>query len=131
MLTPHATRPALSPKTVYEIHLVIRGALGDAVRRGLLHRNVTLIAHPPRLRSIPQVEQRAWTAEELQAFLRAAADHRLFPALWLALACSVAGAAVLRSPSRQRPETVVSVVRRCQRSSAIRGRGRGTAAARG
>jgi hypothetical protein len=25
MLTPHATRPALSPKTVYEVHLVIRG----------------------------------------------------------------------------------------------------------
>ena len=33
--------------------------------------------------SIPKVEQQAWTAEELQAFLRAA-GHRLFPALWVA-----------------------------------------------
>ena len=36
LLTPNAERPALAPKTVYEIHLVIRGALDQAVRRGLL-----------------------------------------------------------------------------------------------
>jgi integrase len=35
------------------------------------------------LRSIPKVEQQAWTAEQLRTFLRAAAGHRLFPALWL------------------------------------------------
>jgi len=35
------------------------------------------------MRSIPKVEQQAWTAPELQAFLRQAAGHRLFPALWL------------------------------------------------
>jgi integrase len=45
---------------------------------------VALVAHAPRLRSIPKVEQQSWTAEELQAFLRAAAGHRLFPALWVA-----------------------------------------------
>jgi integrase len=89
MLTPNATRAALAPKTVYEVHLVIRGALSDAVRRGLLHRNVALIAHAPRLRSIPKIEQQAWTAEELQTFLRAAAGHHLFPALWLAAATGV------------------------------------------
>ena len=89
MLTPNASRPALAPKTVYEVHLVIRGALGDAVRRGMLHRNVALIAHAPRLRSIAKVEQQAWTAEQLQAFLRAAAGHRLFPAFWLAAATGV------------------------------------------
>ena len=32
----------------------------------------------------PKVEQQAWTADELQAFLRAAAGHRLFPAFWVA-----------------------------------------------
>lgn len=73
---------ALSPKTAYEIHLVIRGALTDAVRRGLVTRNVALVAHAPGLGSIPKVEQRSWTTEELQTFLRAAAGHRLFPALW-------------------------------------------------
>lgn len=34
------------------------------------------------MRAIPKVEQRSWTAEQLQAFLRAAAGHRLFAALW-------------------------------------------------
>lgn len=33
--------------------------------------------------AIPKVEQRSWTTEELQAFLRAAAGHRLFPAQWV------------------------------------------------
>lgn len=84
LLHPADGSHALSPKTAYEIHLVIRGALADAVRRGLITRNVALIAHAPRLRSIPKVEQQAWTAPELQQFLRAAAGHRHFPALWLA-----------------------------------------------
>jgi integrase len=74
----------LASKTVYEIHLVIRGALTDAARRGLVTRNVALIAHAPRMRAIPKVEQRSWNAEELQAFLRAASGHRLFAALWTA-----------------------------------------------
>ena len=84
LLHPRDDRPSLAPKTVYEMHLVIRGALEEAVQRGLLARNVALVAHAPRLRSIPKIEQKAWTAKELQAFLRAAAGHRLFPALWLA-----------------------------------------------
>ena len=75
----------LAPKTVYEVHLVIRGALADAARRGLVPRNVALAAHAPRLRSIPKVEQHAWTADELQVFFRAAAGHRLFPAFWVAV----------------------------------------------
>ena len=83
MLHPSdGTRP-LSPKTVYEVHLIIRGALDHAVRRGLVNRNVALAASAPRLRAIPSIEQHAWTSDELQAFLRAAAGHRLFPALWL------------------------------------------------
>jgi integrase len=84
MLHPTDGRRSLAPKTVLEVHLIIRGALSDAVRRGLVPRNVALIAAAPRLRSIPKVEQKAWTAEQLQAFLRCAAGHRLFPALWLA-----------------------------------------------
>jgi integrase len=83
MLHPTDGRRALSPKSVLEVHLIIRGSLADAVRRGLITRNVALVAHAPRLRSIPKVEQEAWTAEQLQAFLRAAAGHRLFPAFWV------------------------------------------------
>ena len=83
LLRPGEGSRALSAKTVYEIHLVIRGALADAVRRGLVSRNVALVAHAPRLRSIPKVEQQAWTAAELHQFLRAAAGDRHFPALWV------------------------------------------------
>lgn len=86
----HPTDPdlkALAPKTVLEIHLIIRGALSDAVRRGMLNRNVATVAHAPRLRSIPKHEAQAWTAAQLQAFLRAAAGHRFFAALWVA-ACT-------------------------------------------
>lgn len=50
--------------------------------KGSRHAGVALVADAPRLRSIPKVEQKAWTAQQLQAFLRCAAGHRLFPALW-------------------------------------------------
>ncbi len=83
MLHPTDGRRALAPKTVLEAHLVIRSALNDAVRKGLVTRNVALVAHAPRLRSIPKIEPQAWTAQQLQAFLGAATGHRLFPALWL------------------------------------------------
>ena len=59
LLRPGDDSTGLAPKTVYEIHLVIRGALSDAVRRGLVTRNVALVAHAPRLRAIPKVEQRS------------------------------------------------------------------------
>lgn len=83
LLHPADGRPGLAPKTLYEIHLVIRGALTDAVRRGLVPRNVALVARSPRLRTVRTPEQQAWTANELQAFLRAAAGHRLFAPLWV------------------------------------------------
>ena len=83
MLNPTDGRRPLAPKTVYEVHLIIRGPLADAVRRGLVTRNVALLANAPKMRSIPKVEQKAWTAPQLRLFLRAAAGHRLFPAFWL------------------------------------------------
>lgn len=72
---------ALSPKTVYEIHLLIRGALADALRRGLVTRNVALVARAPKQRSLQKIEGRSWTPEELRQFLRTAAGHRFFPIL--------------------------------------------------
>ena len=75
---------ALAPKTVLEIHLIIRGALTAAVKRGVVTRNVATVAHAPRLRSIPKHEAQAWTADQLSQFLQAAVGHRLFTAFWLA-----------------------------------------------
>jgi hypothetical protein len=104
---PGDGRVGLAPKTVYEVHLGIRGALAAAVRRGLVSRNVALVAHAPRPRSIPKVEQQAWTAEELPTFLRAATGHRLFAALWVAAftgmaatSCSACGGTTSTPPTR-------------------------------
>jgi hypothetical protein len=79
MLHPTEGRRALAPKTVLEVHLIIRGALQDAVKRGMVSRNVALVAHAPKLKAIPKVEPQAWTAQQLQAFLQTAAGHRLIP----------------------------------------------------
>lgn len=73
----------LSPKTVYSIHLIIRGALADAIRRGLVTRNVALLARAPRQRHLQRIEGIALTEEELRQFLRTAAGHRFFPIYWL------------------------------------------------
>lgn len=82
MLFPTDGRRTLTPKTVYDVHLIIRGALDMALQRGLVTRNGALAANAPKMRSIPKVEQQAWTGQELRRFLREAAGHRLFPALW-------------------------------------------------
>lgn len=73
----------LAPKTIAEVHMIIRAVLDDAVARELVSRNV---AHNvrKRRRPIPQAPARSWTAPELRQFLVAAAPQRLFPALHLA-----------------------------------------------
>lgn len=81
-LRPTDGTRALAPKTMLEIHLIIRGSLDEAVRRRIVSRNVALVAKAPRLRSIEQFEPTTWTPEELRTFLRTALGHRLFPALW-------------------------------------------------
>ena len=59
LLHPTDGRGGLSPKTVYEIHLLIRGALADALRRGLVTRNVALVARAPKQRSLQNIEGRS------------------------------------------------------------------------
>jgi len=53
----------LGPNTVLEIQLIIRGALNDVKRRGIVTRNVAAIARAPKLRAIPKVVSQAWTAQ--------------------------------------------------------------------
>jgi integrase len=84
MLHPTDGGRAYTPKMVLEVHQIIRRSLADAVERGLLTRNVALVAHAPKLRAIPTVEHDAWDAEQLHAFLGAAAGHRHFAFLWVA-----------------------------------------------
>jgi integrase len=82
LLHPASGR-GLTPKTVYGIHLVINGALTDALRRGLITRNVAVVARAPRQRSLQRTEGASLTEDELRQLMRTAAGHRLFPLYWL------------------------------------------------
>ncbi len=73
----------LAPKTVYEIHLIIKGAFADALRRGLITRNVAVVARAPKQRSLQRIEGVSLTDEELRQLMRTAVGHRLFPLYWL------------------------------------------------
>ena len=72
-----------APKTIVEVHAVIRAALDHAVARRLVDRNV---ARDTRSRRRPSASgvARSWTAAELSTFLTAARGQRLYPALHLA-----------------------------------------------
>ena len=73
----------LDTKTVLEIHVILRKALSDARRQGLIVRNVVEDAEPPKRRR-PRTDIRAWNSQQLQAFLETAKSDRLFAAFWLA-----------------------------------------------
>ncbi len=77
----------LSPKTVLEVHVLVRGALDDACRRRLVVDNVVAHATRPCGRSHRVVPERWWTREQLTAFLTHARQVRLYPALHLS-ACT-------------------------------------------
>lgn len=68
----------LSATTVRRVHMVIRKAIGDAERKGILQRNVARLATKPSVAQL-DLEKAAWTPDELSTFLDAAQDHELYP----------------------------------------------------
>lgn len=74
----------LAPKTVLEVHMIIRAALNAAGQRELVERNVARAAHVRLPRTSGRTAQ-AWTAPELARFLTAARAQRMYPALHLAV----------------------------------------------
>ena len=76
------TGTGLAPKTINDVHVVIRSSLGLAVRRQLIETNIALAADARHRRATTSVA-RAWTAQELAAFLAVAHPLRLYPALHL------------------------------------------------
>ena len=64
----------LSPKTALRVHRVIRKAIGDAERKGILQRNVARLADKPSIAQLAP-ERPAWTADELRTFLAAEGDE--------------------------------------------------------
>jgi hypothetical protein len=56
----------LNPKTIVEIHMILRRALDDALRRGLLVSNPARIAHAPKRRPLSSPTSSVWTAAPTQ-----------------------------------------------------------------
>jgi integrase len=72
----------LAPKTVHEVHVIVRSSLDLAMRRQLINANAaqaTNARHKRQTRRVP----RSWNAEELATLFAAARAHRLYPALHL------------------------------------------------
>jgi site-specific recombinase XerC len=76
-------KSGLSPKSIHNIHICLRVALGDAVDDGLIRKNPADRAHAkPKDRP----EMLTWTSDELAAFLSFTAPDRDFPLYQLAAA---------------------------------------------
>lgn len=73
----------LSPRTADYCRVVLRAALNDALKWGIVHRNVAALVDPPR-----QERRRfqAWDVDEARRFLEAARDDRLGALAAVALA---------------------------------------------
>jgi integrase len=75
----------LSARTVRYVHTIVRRALADAVRKGLVARNVADLADPPSVSEAKAPTMRTWTADEVAAYLAHVHDDRL-SAAWQLLA---------------------------------------------
>lgn len=73
----------LSPRSVQYIHAVLRRALGQAERWGLVPRNVARLVSPPR---VPKAEIQPLTPAEAKRFLAAVREDRLEALYTVALA---------------------------------------------
>src|SRR5215207_11639502 len=66
----------LSPRTVQYLRAVLRRALGQALKWGLVSRNVATLVDPPRSVKTPVAPL---SADQARAFIAFTADHRLGP----------------------------------------------------
>jgi integrase len=64
----------LSPKTVKNTHVVLRKALADAERLGLVSRNAAAAARGP---AASRPEMQTWSSDQLKTFIESAAHSRL------------------------------------------------------
>ena len=84
LTTGSRTGGELASKTVYDVHVIMRSSLADAVRRSLIESNVALTAHAPRAQPRTRCGPETWTAGQLRHYLASAAHLRLYPALHVA-----------------------------------------------
>lgn len=82
--TDEPRRP-LAPATVLQVHGVVRKALRDALKWGLVEVNVATLAEPPSNASVQAARRQAiriWTPDELIRFLDRTREHWLHP-MWV------------------------------------------------
>jgi integrase len=78
-------RGGLARKTVRNIHVMLHKALNDAVRKGLVARNVADASDAPRSTAMSgERETMTWTPAQLRAFLETVDGDRLYPLILLA-----------------------------------------------
>jgi integrase len=77
----------LSPRTVRYVHTILHAALKDALRWNLVALSVADAATPPSAAAARSHRPKAWTAEQLRAFLDYTSDIQYLPA-WIFLATS-------------------------------------------
>jgi integrase len=76
----------LSRTTVHAGHVCVHRVLRDAMRWGLVARNVSDVASEDAPRPVKrEMSERVWSPAELRAFLTAVSDHRVFAA-WILFA---------------------------------------------
>ena len=72
----------LTPQSVVHVHRILHRALQQAVRWGVVSRNVVSLVDPPR---VPRREMHVFTPEQVQRLLAGARDTRLDALLTLAV----------------------------------------------
>lgn len=70
----------LNPKTIRNIHAVLRRAFSDAERLSLIGRNPVRLVRPPR---VTTKEMKTWTGPQVARFLAHVADDRYLPVVVL------------------------------------------------
>jgi len=91
-LAQKQTSGSLSITTVRYLHSVLRLALGEALRLGLVQRNVCASVKKPRRR---RIEMRWWTPEQARMVLEAAKGDRLYALFVLALSTGMRASEML------------------------------------
>jgi integrase len=82
----------LSPRTVQLIHAVIHKTLGQAVRWGLVMRNVSDLTDPPKPgKPIHHI----WTVDQAKTFLASVKDHPWYPVYLIAVSTGLREGEVL------------------------------------
>ena len=85
-------KEGLSQRTVQYLHSILHKVLKQALKWGLVTRNVTDLVEPPSPQRTPMT---TWTAEQVKQFLSAVENHRWYPIYLITCYCGLRKGEVL------------------------------------